>query len=242
MAEWTLSAEQFAALWYSPAHDRMPFPFRFRSRFAYVDEYDRFRQDIQKAVKAPQHEKLRRALFVLATPDARLEVFGFTAGNELRHIACTRANNAVLATQTPAPDGGNIRLTALPTQRVAETLAAAVPVDRPGHSPARRFTRTDLESDAAPYTSAAHTIPARRQYQRLTRTADTGTIHISDGPRHGNPVTRRLRWFDIPDDGCYLEKRSSTEISVTPGAQDEIRRYLDSELRRVQPSPDGRRR
>ena len=112
--QWTLSAEQFAAAWFGTGLDRLPFPFRFTSRFPGLPDYQAYQERFQAELAGAEWGLLPRAVAVLARPDWRIELFGYDNtrdGVELRGVGCgARNGSGVIAEQTPAADGGRVQL------------------------------------------------------------------------------------------------------------------------------------
>ncbi|WP_280469524.1 ESX secretion-associated protein EspG, partial [Nocardia brasiliensis] len=113
-SQWSLSAEQFAAAWFGTGLDRLPFPFRFTSRFPGLHEYQLYQQRFRDELAKDERIPLSRTITALARPDWRIELLGCDNtrdGVELRAIGCaTRSGVGVIAQQEQAPDGGRVQL------------------------------------------------------------------------------------------------------------------------------------
>ena len=96
-AQWTLSAEQFAAAWYGTGLDRLPYPFRFTSRFPRLDEYQAFQRQFRTELAREERQPLRRALAVLAQPDWRIELLGYDNTHDGVELRIVEMNRLVVA-------------------------------------------------------------------------------------------------------------------------------------------------
>ncbi|MEU2252955.1 ESX secretion-associated protein EspG [Nocardia xishanensis] len=245
MAQWTLSAEQFAAAWFGTGLDRMPFPFRFTSRYPGLREYQAYQRDFRTELAHDEHMPLRRAVDVLARPDWRIELFGIDnrrGGAELRAIGCAhRGGSGVVALQNPAPDGGKIRLRRCRTDQLATELVRLLPDHKPGTVAERTYLLDDLADDRPDPFGSAPAAETRDRYRRFWRQSCTtrGTVTVLLGPRNADPLrTGKLRWIDT-DDGRYCEIPANRALMIRPGSSADISRYLDESIIRARARMDG---
>ena len=235
MLTWTLPAEDFAALWFGPANDRMPFPLRFRSRFPLADEYEAHRNKTRDAFAADKFEDLHHALRVLAEPCARIEVYGRRGpqNEELRILGCVDGRPGVVAAQKQS--GGNITLQLVGAEKVAGLVLDLLPDAGPGRKRAQRFAKSAL-SDDAPFVMRTDGLSEKAQYAKLVGgpRGSEGTLSVYVGPRHGDQrLTAVVRWFDIVGDGRYTETRTRDTIEVKPATRNDVLARLHAALERA---------
>lgn len=233
MRIWTLPAEDFAALWFGPANDRMPFPLRFRSRFPYADEYEAHRNKTRDAFSAEKFEDLHHALRILAEPRARIEVYGRRGPQQedLRILGCVGGRPGVVVAQHQ----GDITLQLVGAEKVAGLVVDRLPEAGPGNQRVQRFAKSALADDA-PFVMRTDGVSEKAQYAKLVQRPreSEGTLSVYVGPRHGDQrLTNVVRWFDITGDGRYLETRTRDTIEVKPASRNDILARLESALQRV---------
>lgn len=233
MSRWTLSAEQFAALWFGTGLDRMPFPFRFTSRYPGLREYRDYQRDFRAELEDEEHTPLHRCLHVLAHPDWRVELLGIDhrkGGIEMRGIGCgNRAGAGVVAFQSPAPDGGKIQVRRCRVDQLATELVRLLPDPPPGTVAERGYLLDDIAGDR----TADNDI--RERYHRFWRQKYTtrGAATVLLGPRNATPQrTGRIRWIDTPD-GRYCEVPANRSLMIRPARSTDIIRYLDESIVRT---------
>ncbi|WP_024804853.1 ESX secretion-associated protein EspG [Nocardia sp. BMG51109] len=266
MASWSLDTEEFAALWYGPANDRMLYPLDYLSRFSHVNERDRFwtqaRHEYSERGRLSWNEAdlLRRAFTVLTEPEVWAEVHGVSdQAGPIRVAAARHDRHAALAMQFTRREE-RIELSVTAADRLPDRLAMLLPELSPGSERAQAFVAADLYPERQPilrYTG--ETTPLER-YRRLVRRPATGAgvITVFRGPRrqglHPPRKVGTVRWYDIEEDGRYMETGSRT-ITVRPAdsaaVRDATTRLLDhallefrdyaEDLGRLthQPVPDG---
>ncbi|WP_169593571.1 ESX secretion-associated protein EspG [Antrihabitans stalactiti] len=222
MRTWTLPAEDFAALWFGPANDRMPFPFRFLSRFALADEYEAHRTKTRDTFSADRFEDLHHALHIIAEPRARIEVYGRRGEREeLRILGCIDGRPGVVASQRR---GGDITLQLVSAEKVAGLVVDRLPEAGPGSKRVQRFATSALADDA-PFVMRTDGVSEKARYAKIVNAprASEGTLSVYAGPRHGDQrVTGTVRWYDLVGDGRYLETRTRDTIEVKPAALNDI--------------------
>ncbi|MEU6189988.1 ESX secretion-associated protein EspG [Nocardia sp. NPDC047038] len=243
-AQWSLSAEQFAAAWFATGLDRMPFPFRFTSRFPGLNEYQAYQQQFRAELGRDERLPLRSAISTLAVPDWRIELFGYDntrAGVELRAVACgTRSGSGLLAVQSPAPDGGRVRLRRCRVDQLATEVVRLLPDATAGTVGEKSFLLDDLNDERPDVFGNAPASQAKERYRRFWRQscATRGTAVVLLGPRNAEPLrTGRLRWIDTPD-GRYCEVPANRALMIRPGTSADIARYLDEAIVRAKARMD----
>ncbi|MGQ4616477.1 ESX secretion-associated protein EspG [Nocardia sp. R7R-8] len=243
-AQWSLSAEQFAAAWFGTGLDRMPFPFRFTSRFPGRNEYQAYQQQFRAELGRDERLPLRSAITTLAVPDWRIELVGYDntrEGVELRAIACgARTGSGVLAVQSPAPDGGQVRLRRCRIDQLAGEVVRLLPDAPAGTVGEKSFLLDDLNDDRPDVFGNAPAGRAKERYRRFWRQSCTtrGTIGVLLGPRNAEPLrTGRLRWIDTAD-GRYCEVPANRALMIRPGTSADIARYLDESIVRAEARMD----
>ncbi|MFX0575831.1 ESX secretion-associated protein EspG [Nocardia nepalensis] len=239
MTQWTLSAEQFAAAWFGTGLDRMPFPFRFTSRFPGLHEYRAYQRQFRAELAREDHAPLQRALQVLAQPEWRIELFGIdnTRGAiEVRAIGCaTRNGPGVIALQAPAPDGGKVRLRRVRVDQLATELIRLLPDRPPGTAAEKSYLLDDLNDDRPDPFGTAPARAIQDRYRRFWRQpCDTsGTATVLVGPRNAEPLrTGKLRWIDTKE-GRYYEVPANRALMIRPGTSADLTRYLDESIVRA---------
>ncbi|MBO0856412.1 MAG: ESX secretion-associated protein EspG, partial [Nocardia sp.] len=78
MSEWSWEPDDFAALWYSDANDRIPNILRYTSRFEFVDEFEANRIAVRNRYDTDEFERIQLALHTLSASDMRIAVLGGT--------------------------------------------------------------------------------------------------------------------------------------------------------------------
>jgi hypothetical protein len=241
MAQWLLSAEQFAAAWFGTGMDRMPFPFRFTSRFPGRNEYQAYQQQFRAELAQEDSLPLR----ALAQPDWRIELFGIdnTRGAaEMRAIGCAvRGGPGVIAVQAPAADGGKVRLRRCRVDQLATELVRLLPDPPAGTGAERSYLLDDLNDDRPDSFGTAPARAVQDRYRRFWRQrCDTrGTATVLLGPRNAEPLrTGKLRWIDTAE-GRYCEIPANRALMIRPATSADITRYLDEAIIRGKARLDG---
>lgn len=229
MAEWLWEPDDFAALWYSAAHDRFPSPLRYTSRFAFRDEFDAHRAAVRGRYGADELEEIQLALHTLGTSRVRVEVLGGTCRHkrstgrddlrEYRIIGARNTFHAVTLMQS-GTDGehGAIRVRLVRPEQLPGRLAAEIPPCAPGAAPAATFHPDDLAPPRDKYLQDnARNTPREKYHRLLSRPADGGgTAVLLTGPIHTESTPASVvQWYDITDDGRYTELRAA-HITVRP--------------------------
>ncbi|WP_069164609.1 ESX secretion-associated protein EspG [Nocardia altamirensis] len=245
MAQWSLSAEQFAAAWFGTGLDRLPFPFRFLSRFPGLREYQAYQQEFRDELARAERQPLARAITVLARPDWRIELFGNDTardGTEMRAIGCaTRGGTGIIAQQTPAPDGGRVQLRRCRADQLVAELVRLLPDASAGTTGEKSFLLDDLNDERPDPFGNAPSSEVKERYRRFWRQSCTarGTAAVLLGPRNAEPLrTGRLRWIDTAD-GRYYEVPANRALMIRPGTSTDIGRYLDDAVQRAKARLDA---
>ncbi|MBF6436875.1 ESX secretion-associated protein EspG [Nocardia cyriacigeorgica] len=226
MSEWRWDPDDFAALWYSDAHDRFPRPLRYVSRFRFLGEVAAHREKVRTGYDGDELERIQLAFHTLAESDFRIEILGGTTKTkrgregEYRVVGASTTYQAATLSQT-AIDGvdGPITCRLFRPEQLPNRLTAALPACAPGTHPAATFHLADLEQRSE-QRSFAHRTP-REEYQRLAlRPADGGgNAGLLVGPLHARPDPwYAFQWFDLTGDGRYLEQRNREQLNVRPAA------------------------
>lgn len=232
MPEWTWDTEDFAALWYSEAHDRFPRPLKYLSRFATENAFARHRDTVRAGYSGDELEKIGLALHTLSTSAYRIEILGGTRERDTRdivheyRIVGTRNHyHAVVLRQVcRGAEHGPIHCRLIRPESLPGALAGVVPARAPGTRPADTFHPEDLEHTRGGYLEDnAHNGPRERYRRLLRRPAEGGgSAGLRIGPLYTRPdATRTVQWYDIADDGRYTETRGR-HITVRPAGRDEL--------------------
>ncbi|WP_040823035.1 ESX secretion-associated protein EspG [Nocardia jiangxiensis] len=244
MATWSFEDEEFAALWFGPANDRMLYPLHYLSRFGHVNERDTFWEQVQHKYSEQgrlswnQADLLRRAFTVLTDPEVWAEIHGVSdQAGPIRVAAARHDRHAALAIQfTRRP---RIELSIVSSDRLSAVLAGVLPQCSPGMRPAQAFAAADLypeRQSALHYTGES--TPLQR-YRHLVRrpAGGAGVVTVFRGPRNrGGEQPHKVgavRWYDIHEDGRYMETGNRT-VTVQPAdtsaIQAAVARLLDNAL------------
>lgn len=244
-SRWSLSAEQFAAAWFGTGLDRLPFPFRFTSRFPGLHEYQQYQQRFREELARQERIPLARTITALARPDWRIELFGCDNtrdGIELRAIGgATRSGVGVIAQQDQAPDGGRVQLRRCRAEQLANELVRLLPDAAAGNTGEKSFLLDDLNDARPDPFGNAPAGAVKEKYRRFWRQSCTtrGMISVLLGPRNAEPLrTGRLRWIDTTD-GRYYEVPANRALMIRPGTSADIRRYLEESVARARARMDS---
>lgn len=214
MTAWVFDIEEFAALWYGPAADRMLFPLHYLSRFSHMNALEQFRSTVRRdwseqgRLDWDSAEQLDRAFEVLADPEAWVEIHGRDERGPLRAVAARHDQHAAIAEQSAS--GARVRVTIIAAEGLPHRLASVLPEAAAGKRPPERYDEIDLRpADPTSVTIIDGPSP-RERYRRLRSEPCTsaGLIQVFRGPRttQGKPPRRisAIQWHDRPD-GRYLE-------------------------------------
>ncbi|KZM69782.1 ESX secretion-associated protein EspG [Nocardia terpenica] len=244
MASWSFDAEEFAALWFGPANDRMLYPLGYLSQFSHVNERDlhwarvRCEYSEQGRLSWGEADLLRRAFAVLTEPETWAEVHGACdAAGPIRVCAARHDRHGVLAVQfTRRP---RIHVTITTADALPAALTTLLPRRPPGTRRAEAFVAADLYPERQPVIRYTGDSTPLERYRRLIRRPATGAgvVTVFRGPRHrGTRPPRKVgtvRWYDIESDGRYMETGTRT-LTVQPADADALQsvcaRLLDHAL------------
>ncbi len=242
MAEWAWDGDDFAALWFSDARDRIPNLLRYTSRFPYRSEVDRHRAQVARRYDLDETERIELAMHTLQTSDMRIEIFGSTTkykgstGSDRAYRIIGGRNTyhaAILYQTTEGETDGRIRLRMCrPGDLPAQLVATVFPCE-PGSQQQITVHPNDIRN---PRRSQTGNTPPER-YQRLMSTlhgAGSGQLRVGAFNTYPEPANM-LQWFDAAD-GRYVEIRSEN-ITLRPAApQDLAARFgawMDNILKRL---------
>ena len=245
MSKWIWEPDDFAALWYRDGIDRFPRPLRYLSRYKTRNPYEAHAAAVRARYDRDEHELIRLALHTVSNGDLRIEILGGSTVTdrgrvrEYRVVGARTAQHGVVLAQS-AIDGvdGSVHAQLFAADQLPKRLAGLLPKCAAGREAPGTFHIGDLAPDRE------HEQSMRRgpgeQYRRLVqRPADgggnagllVGSILDRPKPWYG------FRWYDITDDGRYLEKRTREHASVRPaGPQDfasGFAEWIDLALRRL---------
>ncbi|WP_228834188.1 ESX secretion-associated protein EspG [Nocardia abscessus] len=213
MAEWTWDPDDFAALWYGDAHDRIPGPLRYTSRFAFRDDFDSHRAAVWQRYSADELDEINAAFHTLGASDLRIEILGGTCKHknstgphdvrEYRILGARDSYRAVLLSQAGNQhEHGPIRVRMFPAEQLPARLVNAIPPCAPGTERPAMFHPRDLSPSRETYfqDNARNTPPRAvptpprppRRRRRHRRPAHRPLTHPHEA-HQSPPVARHLR-------------------------------------------------
>ncbi|MQY24394.1 hypothetical protein NRB20_75290 [Nocardia sp. RB20] len=228
MPEWAWEPDDFAALWFSDANDRIPGLLRFTSRFAYRDEFELHRPAVRARYGVDELDQIDLALHTVTTSDMRVEILGSTtkykgSKGKPRAYRIIGARNlyhaTVLYQLTEGQVDGRIRVHSYRPEQLGAGLVAAIPGREPGTAPPITVHPNDLRDN---HHSATGKTPAER-YRRLLsgRVEGNGTAALLVGPIHANPQpAHEVSWCDFTD-GRYLRVLGE-HITIRPATAKDL--------------------
>jgi len=228
MAEWAWEPDDFAALWFSDANDRIPGLLRFTSRFVYRDDFELHRPAVRGRYNADELEQIDLALHTLTTSDMRVEILGHTtkyqgskgASREYRIIGARNLHHATVIYQlTEGERDGRIRVHSCRPEHLGARLVAVIPPRDPGAQPPITVHPKDIRDNRQ---SATASTPAERYRRLLARRIDgNGTAAFLQAPIHADPTpAHEVAWCDF-DDGRYLQVRAD-HITIRPATPKDL--------------------
>ncbi|MEU1983627.1 ESX secretion-associated protein EspG [Nocardia sp. NPDC019395] len=246
MPEWTWDTEDFAALWYSEAHDRFPRPLKYLSRFATENDFAAHRSAVRARCSGDELERIGLALHTLSTSEYRIEILGgrsdpATGLAEYRIVGARNHRYALtLAQRCRGDDHGPVHCRLVRAESLPRALTSAIPAHPAGTRPTETFHPGDLEPAPGHHLQDnSHNSP-RERYRRLLRRPSLGggSAGLRIGPLYARPdATRTIQWYDIADDGRYTETRGR-HITVRPAGPNDLTTrftaWLDDADRRLQ--------
>lgn len=236
---WTFSADEFAHVWRESGQDRMPFPIRVLESPRTEYEAARLRAGLDHRLPGGGDPDLAACLRIIAAPHARIVLVGgaHTPGSEIRLLACSVFDHAVLVLQEPGtrPDyGGSVRVSIGHTAGIGARVAACLPDTPPGREPAREAETAAVRDEE----TVIATHPAVPRIQRLLRKPHTaeGHIRIETGLDRDTPAPPvHYSWIDVAGDGRYLLRAGET-VHVVPAAAAQLAAQLQRRLAPVHSS------
>ncbi|MBO0852346.1 MAG: ESX secretion-associated protein EspG [Nocardia sp.] len=250
MSEWVWEPDDFAALWYSDANDRLPNLLRYTSRFVTRDEFDAHKIEVRRRYDTDELERVQLALHALTASDMRIEIFCGTnkykgsRGDERQYRiigARTPHHAAVLHQLTQGPTEGRIRLRLCRPENLPTRIAATMPARNPGTGPPLTVHPDDVRDGHATATGNA---PHERYRRLFAGPIDGGgSALLRAGAFNTTPEPwNHLQWYDFPD-GRYAETRGD-HITLRPAtAQDLSTRFtswIDRALQRLREDEEDR--
>ncbi|ONM46571.1 ESX secretion-associated protein EspG [Nocardia donostiensis] len=230
---WTFTPDEFAHIWRETDLDRYPYPLRILETPGTEYEAETLRTRLQQRLPLGSDPDLSACLRILAAPHTRIVTVGATTrrGGEIRLLACTVFDRAVLAIQEPGttPDfGGRVRITIGHTAKLGARITAHLPGTPAGRHPARSASAAAVRDDelVVPDQRAA---PAIR---RLLRKPLTSQGHIRVEPRIDRPTPPpaiHYTWIDIESDGRYLIKSDDT-VHLVPASPTQLAAQLQKRI------------
>ncbi|MFC9897986.1 ESX secretion-associated protein EspG [Nocardia sp. NPDC127579] len=236
--EWTWEPDDFAALWYSEAYDRFPRPLRYRSRFAYLADFQAHRDAVLDRCSDEEMTQIRYALHTLGSSQVRIEILcGTTRTKNSDTVQCRllgardRDEAVVLRQIIRSDDPERIQLRRCRRDQLPVRLINwLVPADAGGLPPAS-YLAHELRDDAdCEFHDFFDEEPSARERYRWfrDRPADGGgSAALYSGPILARPQPiRMLQWYDHSGDGRYTESRRGDRIEVAPaGPRDLAARF-----------------
>lgn len=242
MSEYVWDPDDFAALWTSDGRDTFPAPLSYLSRFAYNDEVEMHRKQVRARYTDLELDDIEQAMRAVGDCLARIEILGGTTVHgvlrEYRIVGGRTPTTAAVFIQTTTESGadGRIRVRPCRPADLGTQLATAVPRRDAGRLPQATFQPHDL----AARPGNGLTRSPREQYQALVaRPTDGGGVAaIFSGPLHARvDPADTVQWYDVVDDGRYLERRTRSQVLVRPGSGPELgaafTKWLESAARRA---------
>ncbi|UGT69188.1 ESX secretion-associated protein EspG [Nocardia gipuzkoensis] len=230
--DWSFTALGFTVLWRAVDRDVLPYPLQYRSTAETVADYESEWKSEAAGLHRRFDESLYSALRVLAEPEARIEMAGFSGNDKLRVHAAVHYRHAVLLVQEPtsSPDrGGAVHMSLIDAEVASRRVIDLLPDAARGSGPGIEISRHELDAeDEEPYRVGAPPTPRVRAEQFFERPRTTvAHIAVYAGPAWDNrpAPARGFHVMDYPD-GRYLV-RSGDTIKAVPVGTGEVRTQLD---------------
>ncbi len=256
---WTWDPDTFAAHWFDDANDQMPAPLRYRSRFPTLEGLDAHRAAVRAGADPDERDRINLLVHTVSRCELRIEVTGSTVrhyqGNGTTHkqyriIGARTTQHAAVLFQTAIGDTfSDIRADLLRPEHLPAALAAAVPPCAPGTWRPETFHIDDVKPPVAQqnnhFATDDRNSPHARFHRLARRPADgAGHAVLRLGDYHAPPSRHRhAQWYDLTNDGRYLEQRNATHVDVRPATPQTLpalfTTWLDQatrSLHRTQPS------
>ncbi|MEU7632295.1 ESX secretion-associated protein EspG [Nocardia sp. NPDC049220] len=231
--EWTFTPDEFAHIWRETDLDRHPYPLRILETPRTETEAEKLRIALAERIPLGSDPDLSACLRILARPHTRIVAIGgaHQPGTELRLLAATIYNRAVLAVQEPGPMpdfGDRVRISIGHSAKLGTRIAALLPKIPPGKHPARAASADAVRDEEA--------VPARQpaapRIRKLLLEPHTAEGHIrieSRLDRPTPPTPTHYTWIDVRDDGRYLIK-AGVEVHIAPASPEQIAAQLQKRI------------
>ncbi|WP_040789525.1 ESX secretion-associated protein EspG [Nocardia paucivorans] len=230
---WTFTPDEFAHIWRETDLDRIPYPLRILETPRTDRDAEVLRAELDRRLPLGGDPDLSACLRILAAPHTRMVAIGETAGpsGEIRALACTVYDRAVLAVQEPGrtPDfGGSVRVSIGHSSRLGTRFTALLPAAPPGRQPSRTASATAVRDEE----TVVPTDPAAPRIRRLLRARHTARGHIRIETRLDRPIPPpplHYTWLDVADDGRYL-LRTDENVHMAPASAEQIANLLQKRI------------
>ncbi|WP_327113735.1 ESX secretion-associated protein EspG [Nocardia sp. NBC_01730] len=231
--DWTFTPDEFAHIWRETDLDRHPYPLRILETPRTEDQAERLRIALAERMPLGSDPDLSACLRILAKPHTRIVAIGAAhePGSELRLLAATIYDRAVLAVQEPgatADFGGRVRVSIGHSGKLGTRIAALLPNTPPGAQPARVAQADAVRDEEIVLTRQ----PAGPRIRRLLLAPHTAAGHIRIEPRLDRPTPPppiHYTWIDVRNDGRYLIKAGDA-VRITPASPEQIAAQLQKRI------------
>ncbi|WP_157172718.1 ESX secretion-associated protein EspG [Nocardia exalbida] len=234
--DWSFTALGFTVLWRAVDRDVLPYPLQYRSTADTVADYESEWKSEAAELHHRLDEPLYSALRVLAEPEARIEMAGFSGKEKVRVHAAVHYRHAVLLVQEPTSSldrGGAVHMSLIDAESVSRRVIDHLPDAARGSGPGIEISRHELDADDEdPYRVGAPATPRARAEQFFERPRSIiAHVAVYAGPAWDNrpAPARGFHVMDYPD-GRYLV-RSGPTIKAVPADTTEVRTQLDRAIR-----------
>ncbi|WP_054813536.1 ESX secretion-associated protein EspG [Nocardia arizonensis] len=221
---WTFTPDEFAHVWRETEVDRHPYPLRILETPRTEDAAEKLRAALAERLPRGGDPDLTACLRILAEPHTRVVAIGgaHEPGSEIRLLACTVFDRAVLAVQEPGtrPDfGGTVRISIGHSAKLGARVAALLP-----KAPAGRYPARTADAETVRDSETVARVPAAAPIRKLLLKPHTAEGHIRIEPRldRSEPTPPiHYTWIDVAGDGRYLIKAGDM-VHVVPASVEQI--------------------
>ncbi|WP_028479615.1 ESX secretion-associated protein EspG [Nocardia sp. CNY236] len=232
---WTFTPDEFVHVWRETDVDRPPYPLRILETPGTEHDAETLTAALAERLPHGGDPDLSACLRILAEPHTRIVVIGSTdrPGGELRLLAGTIYDRAVLAVQEPGPTpefGDRIRISIGHSTKLGRRIVALLPKSPPGKEPARAAAGYAVRDEEAAPTAQS----AAARIRRLLLKPHAAQGHIRIEPRLDRavpPAPVHYTWIDVHNDGRYLI-RADDEVRITPASAEQIAGHLQKRIPR----------
>jgi hypothetical protein len=227
-AHWTLTDQEFVALWRESNDDALPIPLVYTSRTRYEQDHRRGLRSARERIRSAHGPAMDVIFESINHPDLRIAAYGCVnlpaddPKNWLRLLAVRRRDEGFVVKQLPGETLWHSRgftITPCEAVRLADVIAAELPECPRGSRGNLELATLTTDNAAEPdmdYSYGRSRIdfnqlddsPTYRAREFLTAPAhSTGVIEIEQGASDFGPqgiTRRRLEWRDLEDDGRYI--------------------------------------